>query len=222
MKIVISLGLHRDGTTFRGLTPYEIEERRKVFWEMVMIDRLQAMSFARPCSISNRELDSKYPGADLPQSLLPDADGYHSCKYRLVHIMDRVIHEQTKVTPGSYRDVKEIDDEIQKFRKELSADMLPALDASELPYGAEVHPHVVIHRYNIRLLVRETKIYLHRAYFTKAIQEVRSVCLHAVKSADPFAFPTAIGPCRSIPQRAAVLQIVCGCLRVRRPDDRDC
>ncbi len=188
MKIVISLGLHRDGTTFRGLTPYEIEERRKVFWEMVMIDRLQAMSFARPCSISNRELDSKYPGADLPQSLLPDADGYHSCKYRLVHIMDRVIHEQTKVTPGSYRDVKEIDDEIQKFRKELSADMLPALDASELPYGAEVHPHVVIHRYNIRLLVRETKIYLHRAYFTKAIQEVRPVCLHAGTSADPFAF----------------------------------
>jgi hypothetical protein len=172
MKIVVSLGLHRDGTTFRGLTPYEIEERRKVFWEMVMLDRLQSMSFARPCSISNRDLDTKFPGSDLPTSLLPDEDGYHNCKYRLVQIMDRVIHEQTKVTPGSYRDVRDIDDEIQRFRKELPADMLPALDATNLPFGSDIHPHVVHHRFNIRLLVRETRIYLHRAYFTKAIQEV--------------------------------------------------
>jgi hypothetical protein len=171
---VTALGLHRDGTAFSGLSPYETEERRKVFWEMMTLDRLQAMCFARPCALSNRSVDTKFPGEDalIGEEGLPDQDHFHDAKYRLVYIMDKVIDEQTKTSRTSYKDILAIDDEIQKFAKNLPREMQPGVKASSLEMGPEVNPHTILHRFSIRLLIQETVIYLHRAYFVKAIEEV--------------------------------------------------
>lgn len=168
-----ALGLHRDGTGFSGLSPYETEERRKVFWEMMTLDRLQAMCFARPCALSNRSIDTKFPGENASaEESLPDQDNFHHAKYKLVFIMDKVIDEQTKTTRTSYKDILAIDDEIQKFSKELPEEMQPGIKASSLELGPDVNPHTILHRFSIRLLIQETIIYLHRAYFVKALEEV--------------------------------------------------
>lgn len=174
---VTALGLHRDGSSFGGLSPYEIEERRKVLWEMLALARLQAMCFARPCALSNRSVDSKFPGEDIADQdqKLPDPDGYHRAKYQLVKLMDHVIDEQTRTTRGTYQNVLNVDKEITDFRQNLPAEMLPELKASALQLDVNTHPHVIMHRFSIRLLVCETRIYLHRLYFAKALQEV-SAC----------------------------------------------
>ncbi|KAJ9102363.1 hypothetical protein QFC21_002763 [Naganishia friedmannii] len=170
---VTALGLHRDGTAFSGLSPYETEERRKVFWEMMTLDRLQAMCFARPCALSNRSVDTKFPGEDalIGEEGLPDQDHFHDAKYRLVYIMDKVIDEQTKTSRTTYKDILAIDGEIQKFAMELPQEMQPGVKASSLELGPDVNPHTILHRFSIRLLIQETIIYLHRAYFVKALQE---------------------------------------------------
>ncbi|KAJ9121850.1 hypothetical protein QFC22_002473 [Naganishia vaughanmartiniae] len=172
---VTALGLHRDGTAFSGLSPYETEERRKVFWEMMTLDRLQAMCFARPCALSNRSVDTKFPGEDalIGEEGLPDQDHFHDAKYRLVYIMDKVIDEQTKTSRTTYKDILAIDSEIQKFARELPQEMQPGVKASSLELGPDVNPHTILHRFSIRLLIQETIIYLHRAYFVKALQDVR-------------------------------------------------
>lgn len=170
---VTALGLHRDGTAFNGLSPYEIEERRKVFWEITTLDRLQAMCFARPSALSNRSFDTKFPGSadTTPEHCLPDEDSYHRSKYQLVHLMELVIDEQTRTTAGSYNQVLKIDAEIMQFRADLPATMVPTAKASALSKEIDLHPHMVLHRYSIRLLVMETRIYLHRAYFVRALHE---------------------------------------------------
>lgn len=176
---VTALGLHRDGTNFDGLSPFEIEERRKVFWEMTTLDRLQAMCFARPCSLSNRSIDSLFPGEGVEDEdhKLPDPDGYNTAKYQLVKLMDLVIEEQTRTKKGTYQTVLSIDKEITDFRKNLPEMMLPDKKASALEMDVNVHPHVMMHRFSIRLLVCETRIYLHRLYFTKALNEVSEASL---------------------------------------------
>ena len=82
-----------------------MEERRQVWWELVVYDRLQSLCFGRPCATSNRHSDTEFP--DPTQGFSHDADGceccviarYQSCslmqdhraKYRLIALMEKVI-----------------------------------------------------------------------------------------------------------------------------------
>jgi len=143
---VTALGLHRDGTAFNGLSPYEVEERRKVFWEMMTLDRLQSMCFARPCALPNRSFDTEFPGSSdtSVEHSLPDDDLFHRSKYRLVSLMEKVIDEQTRTGTGSYAHVLAIDEEISKFQADLPHSMMPSLKASALSMDSGIHPHTVL------------------------------------------------------------------------------
>lgn len=55
-----------------GLSPYEVTERRQVYWEILTYDRLQALCFGRPCAFQNRASDTQYP-TDI--DWIPDEDG---------------------------------------------------------------------------------------------------------------------------------------------------
>jgi hypothetical protein len=46
VKIAQAVGLHRDGEVF-GLDARDVDERRKVYWELIEYDRTQALSFGR-------------------------------------------------------------------------------------------------------------------------------------------------------------------------------
>lgn len=104
-RVAQSLGLHRDGASF-GLSPYEIEERRQVYWEILTYDRLQAMCFGRPGALINRSCDTKLPS---DPHWIPDEDGFHRAKYELMEMMERVIDIQTTPGPVQYSDVVELD-----------------------------------------------------------------------------------------------------------------
>nr|XP_019004911.1 transcriptional regulatory protein [Kwoniella mangroviensis CBS 8507]OCF68372.1 transcriptional regulatory protein [Kwoniella mangroviensis CBS 8507] len=167
VKVAQSLGLHRDGSHF-GLSPYEIEERRQVWWEVVSYDRLQALCFGRPCATSNKWSDTKIPEAT---DLIGDEDGFHRAKYTLITMMERVIDVQTQASAVSYNSVMQLDSELREFKKNLPEHLLPNVAIQDLPLDRSVDPHLVIHRLGIRLQVAQMRLLLNRPLFARALKD---------------------------------------------------
>ncbi|WVQ79861.1 hypothetical protein IAT38_001961 [Cryptococcus sp. DSM 104549] len=167
IKIAQSLGLHRDGSHF-GLSEYEIEERRQVWWEVVTYDRLQALCFGRPCSTSYKWSDTKMPEVS---ELIGDEDGFHRAKYGLMHLMERVIDIQTQTAAVSYAAVAQLDLDLREYKKNLPDLLLPNVPIQDLPLERNVHPHLVIHRFGIRLQIAQMRLLLNRPLFARALKD---------------------------------------------------
>lgn len=56
-----SMGLHRDGTSFPGLTPLEIEMRRRLFWALCILDLRSAEDQGTDLTILERTFDTELP-----------------------------------------------------------------------------------------------------------------------------------------------------------------
>ncbi|BEI81882.1 hypothetical protein CcaverHIS002_0210420 [Cutaneotrichosporon cavernicola] len=166
-RVAQSLGLHRDGLMF-GLSSYEVQERRMLYWEVLTYDRLQALCFGRPCAMSNRASDTLLPDDEL---LAGDDDFFHRSKYRLIEIMERVLDVQTNAKPTPYSTVQAVDKEITTFRDNLPETMLPKTQISDLPMDRLLSPQIVIHRLSIRFLVAQTRLLLNRHWFTIALKD---------------------------------------------------
>ncbi|OWZ64278.1 hypothetical protein AYX15_03919 [Cryptococcus neoformans] len=167
VKIAQSLGLHRDGEHY-GLSQYEVEERRQVWWEIVSYDRLQALCFGRPCSTSYRWSDTKIP--EVPE-LIGDETGFHRAKYGLMHLMERVIDVQTQVVPVSLTVVSQLDSDLREYKKNLPELLMPNVAINDLPLDPNVHPHLVIHRFGIRLQIAQMRLLLNRPLFARALKD---------------------------------------------------
>ncbi|WVQ98275.1 hypothetical protein IAU59_005398 [Kwoniella sp. CBS 9459] len=167
VKIAQSLGLHRDGSHY-GLSRYEIEERRQVWWELVTYDRLQALCFGRPCATNDRWSDTRPPEAI---DLIGDEDGFHRAKYKLIVMMERVIDVQTQTNAVSYTSVMQLDTELKEFKKNLPELLMPNTAIQDLPLDRDIDPHLVIHRLGIRLQVAQMRLLLNRPLFARALKD---------------------------------------------------
>ena len=61
IRIGQSMGLHRDGTSFPGLTPLEIEMRRRLFWALCILDLRAAEDQGTDLTIVDRTFDTEFP-----------------------------------------------------------------------------------------------------------------------------------------------------------------
>ncbi|KAJ9136651.1 All development altered-3 [Pleurostoma richardsiae] len=61
IRISQSIGLHRDGTAFPGLTPFQIEERRRLFWAIAVLDLRSAEDQGTDLTIMDRTFDTRLP-----------------------------------------------------------------------------------------------------------------------------------------------------------------
>lgn len=61
IRIGQSMGLHRDGTSFPGLTPLEIELRRRVFWALCILDLRSAEDQGTDLTINSQTYDTEFP-----------------------------------------------------------------------------------------------------------------------------------------------------------------
>jgi hypothetical protein len=60
MRTCVDLGLHRE-TYYSGVTPYEGQLRRRLFWTVYFLERVIAVSLGRPYSIADRDIDATLP-----------------------------------------------------------------------------------------------------------------------------------------------------------------
>ncbi|KAL1412387.1 hypothetical protein Q8F55_000132 [Vanrija albida] len=166
IKSAQSVGLHRDGAAF-GLSPEQVDERRVLFWELMEYDRTQALSFGRPCGLSNRHADTRFLERG---DALPDESGYHAAKHRLVRMLEAVIDVQVAPGPVGYATVVELDGQLQEFRRTLPESLMSNVAIQDLPLDADQHPHLVLQRLGIRLLIAETRLHLNRGAFVQALK----------------------------------------------------
>jgi len=73
IRIAQSLGLHRDGEQF-GLTPFETEMRRRLWWQVVILDIRAAEDHGTDPSITEQSFDTKLPLNVNDVDLDPEAD----------------------------------------------------------------------------------------------------------------------------------------------------
>lgn len=61
VRIAQSMGLHREGTSFTGLKPFEIEMRRRLWWALCVIDLRGAEDQGTELSIAEGSFDTRIP-----------------------------------------------------------------------------------------------------------------------------------------------------------------
>src|SRR3569833_448951 len=61
IRISQSIGLHRDGTNFANLTPFETEMRRRLWWAICVLDLRSAEDQGTDLTIIDRTFDTQFP-----------------------------------------------------------------------------------------------------------------------------------------------------------------
>lgn len=61
LRIAVSVGLHRDGSNFPHISPFETEIRRRMWWQICFIDSRSGADEAADVSITARMFDTKLP-----------------------------------------------------------------------------------------------------------------------------------------------------------------
>ncbi|KAI1119272.1 fungal-specific transcription factor domain-containing protein [Nemania sp. NC0429] len=61
VKIAQSLGLHRDGTHFDNISPFEIEMRRRLWWTICVLDHRSAEDAGCEMTVVERSFDTRFP-----------------------------------------------------------------------------------------------------------------------------------------------------------------
>jgi hypothetical protein len=72
LRIAQSLGLHRDGTKF-GLSPFDTEMRRRLWWQVCVLDNRASEDHASDPSILDFSFDTEFPLSVNDEDLDPEA-----------------------------------------------------------------------------------------------------------------------------------------------------
>lgn len=74
IRMAQSIGLHRDGTNFQNLKPYDIEMRRRVWWAVCMLDIRASENQGTDMTIANDSFDTKLPLNINDGDINPDSE----------------------------------------------------------------------------------------------------------------------------------------------------
>lgn len=107
-----SMGLHRDGTSFPGLTPLEIELRRRVFWALCILDLRSAEDQGTDLTIVSQTYDTEFPlnindsdisegSTELPQPRQGATDMTFSLVRYEICSLARRLHTMSSALAGS-------------------------------------------------------------------------------------------------------------------------
>ncbi|KAI1497968.1 fungal-specific transcription factor domain-containing protein [Biscogniauxia marginata] len=61
IRMAQSLGIHREGTHFENLSPFDVEMRRRLWWAICVVDLRSAEDQGTELTISDRTFDTQYP-----------------------------------------------------------------------------------------------------------------------------------------------------------------
>ncbi|KLO09687.1 hypothetical protein SCHPADRAFT_555303 [Schizopora paradoxa] len=159
----LSVGLHRDPARWY-LSPDEIAARRLLFWEMYVVDIRKSIASGRPPRFSLETVDCEFP-PDTEAVLNPDGSTSSSCWHMNFLLSKTVIAPIAKrlsaAQPPKYSELLEMDRQIREFD-------LSQTSSSQAPPDLKAHSHCIYG--SCVLTLRDlTLLYLHRAYFAKAL-----------------------------------------------------
>lgn len=115
VRLCQAIGLHRDGTNFPHLKPFEIEMRRRLFWSLLMLDLRSAEDQGTECIISD-SFDTQLPlnindadispdSTELPQSREGPTDmTFCLLRFEICNLARKMHHASTTVAPDMTRE----------------------------------------------------------------------------------------------------------------------
>ncbi|KAF5392796.1 hypothetical protein D9757_001039 [Collybiopsis confluens] len=122
VRSMCAQGIHMDGSTW-NLPARDVEERRRVFWEMLVYDGLQSFDVGRPHALSETHFDCKMPTTS-DEPLPSDSDPltkswsytqWHTYKFKWVLLLGRIKDNVFSVKPPTYATILQFDGEINDF-----------------------------------------------------------------------------------------------------------
>ncbi|GAA5939390.1 uncharacterized protein JCM15063_004508 [Sporobolomyces koalae] len=110
-RFLVTQALHRDGTLF-GLSGEELNRRRRIFWELITIERMQAFIAGRPYMLQNSQFDTQMP---------ENAPPFDVCKWQLGVFIARVIDLAFSIKSPSYSTILKLDEELRSLVRQSPA-----------------------------------------------------------------------------------------------------
>ncbi|GAA6041112.1 hypothetical protein JCM8097_004118 [Rhodosporidiobolus ruineniae] len=123
-RMLVTQGLHRDGESF-GLSGDELNRRRRVFYELLTLERMQAFISGRPYMLGKQHFDTKFPD---------DADDFCLAKWKLGLLIGKVIGNAFSVAAPSYSTILALDQSL----RDLVSSTPDSLRSGALPHRAFV------------------------------------------------------------------------------------
>ncbi|OIW23815.1 hypothetical protein CONLIGDRAFT_657415 [Coniochaeta ligniaria NRRL 30616] len=150
VRICQAIGLHRDGTNFPHLTPFEIEMRRRLFWSLLMLDLRSAEDQGTECIISDGSFDTQLPLNINDADIGPDSTEFPEnregstditfclVRFEICNLARQMHQESTTVAPNMTRE------ETLKMLQERENSLLEVYNRLEVKYlrdsSAEENP----------------------------------------------------------------------------------
>lgn len=111
LRIASGLGIHRDGTNF-GLSPFETEMRRRLWWHIFIVDVRTAEDHGTDPMISETMYDTKLPLNINDEDISPDSKtfpservGFTEMTFTLIRSQISIIYRRLNYTPPGQNSV---------------------------------------------------------------------------------------------------------------------
>ncbi|KAJ7485710.1 fungal-specific transcription factor domain-containing protein [Mycena latifolia] len=182
MRSIQAQGCHRDGSRW-GLPQRDLEERRRVFWETHMYDRLQSFTFGRPYAQSDSHHDCEMPQTcDTPLPSDTDISNstfshmrWHYHKFRFAVLLGRIVDLVFSVKHPQYSVIMQLDREINEHYDDLPAwiicdavkNPVKELPAHAMATDPDLRRHAQIA--SLANMYFLTLLHLHRGPFCRAL-----------------------------------------------------
>nr|XP_031857529.1 uncharacterized protein CI109_007089 [Kwoniella shandongensis]KAA5524601.1 hypothetical protein CI109_007089 [Kwoniella shandongensis] len=183
MRIIVSMGLHRDGARW-NLPEEVVEERRRVFWEAHTIEVFQANCFSRPSSLVSRYIDTAFPSPSAAER----ASGvkcWTTLQYEICQLAAQVSDVGMSVHFHSYDTVQKLFDQLCQFEREVPFEMRcrtallalpsvypdPEMARRESPEVSRRNLHRTLQQFTLALNISENILFLQRPYFVMAMHD---------------------------------------------------
>jgi hypothetical protein len=171
VRMSVAQGLHRRQPRTGTLSnDHRQEICSRVFWELVLYERLQSLNFGRPALLPTNiscPKPFKRPGHDL-MNAMPDSTIFHSIKYDLCELYEEINDLMSKEDLPEHAMVMDLDHRVRTFYATIPSFLqyerpLPSLDFTTKRV-------IQSQRHMLHLLVHKALLFLHRPYYIRAVR----------------------------------------------------
>ncbi|KAH8922332.1 hypothetical protein BT69DRAFT_246173 [Atractiella rhizophila] len=176
IRLAQSMGMHREASKKWGLTPFEAEARRRLWWTLYSYDRFQNLAFGRPYVISDLHCDVEVPAntdiLDLtengPINIKPLHEPtdytFHLLHIQLAKLSGEILDKCFAPKGASYDLISEMDEKLADLERNL-----PVAFRSPSPALMVKRPYLQTQNQLFLLEINWTRALLHRPYLLKKL-----------------------------------------------------
>lgn len=203
VRVGNSIGIHRRGNTF-GLSESEIEQRRRIFWIIYLVDKDVALRSGRPPCLNDDDCNVELPDENPPDGcgVLPLENG----SFNIFRAMARFSVIESKVYMQLYsakasrqsdgellQAIGRLDKELEEWRISVPAQIRPDDDSNGLPADLSGGPLVhilLLHFAYYNCLTTIHRMSIHHGYWSNRLSDYAIAGL-SVQPLNPRVFSSA-------------------------------